>query len=388
MRTNSKPFMREVLSSILRGDVTQWPFASAEAEPLFLDTASRHGVQTLIAFSLRKAGALKMWPASVREALDREAIQSAIVSQLLNDEASRVLEALARAGARPLLMKGAGLAHTHYAVPSLRPRSDTDLFMRGDEITIGRRVLQELGYVQAAQISGQLLTGQCAYVKDDCHGVRHAYDIHWAAANPRLFAELLTVDECESQAVRVAALGDHAWSLGAVHALLLACVHRVAHHNDTGMLLWIHDIHLLASRLNQDQADEFGTLAAKKGVKSLCARGLALANLCFATRAPGSLLGALNTGESEPSAAYLGGRMRNVDVLLSDLHTLPDGRRRLQLLREHVFPPAKYMLQRYGLADRRLLPGFLPVLLPFLYADRVIRGMPRWFRPLERGHYE
>ena len=39
--------------------------------------------------------------------------------------------------------------------------------------------------------------------------------------------------------------------LSPVHALLVACIHRVAHHRGTERLIWLLDIHLLASRLEE-----------------------------------------------------------------------------------------------------------------------------------------
>ncbi len=78
----------------------------------------------------------------------------------------------------------------------------------------------------------------------------------------------------------------------------------------------------------------------------------------------------------QPSAIYLDDGLRKVDILMSDLRCLPSWRARLRLLREHLFPPAAFMLASYAVSNRPALP--------FLYAHRILGGAARWFRPLSR----
>ena len=74
--------------------------------------------------------------------------------------------------------------------------------------------------------------------------------------------------------------------------------------------------------------------------------------------------GLLEAGGDEIAAAYLsGGRLRWLET---DLRALPDWSRRLQLLREHAFPPGAYMLEKYG--------RHTPLWLPALYLHRGARG--------------
>jgi hypothetical protein len=82
---------------------------------------------------------------------------------------------------------------------------------------------------------------------------------------------------------------------------------------------------------------------------------------------------ALGSGAaSETSSAYAAGRVRNRDVLISDLKVLKGGRARLQLLRQHVFPPAKFMRERYATSATWLLPG--------LYLHRLLTAIVKWTR--------
>lgn len=237
----------------------------ASAEPAtFLDGASAHGVQPLLAHHLHQSASGVRWPDEVREPLREAARVEAIANVVRRRELQRVLAALDAVGVRGLLMKGAALAYLRYPHPALRPRCDTDLLIRHADRAAVPRVMQELGYRPWAQTSGELVMPQCTVVKEDRSGVWHAYDMHVKIANPTVFAELLSFDEAAAHSVAVPILGEPARALHPVDALLLACIHRVAHHHDSERLLWLYDIHLLASAMDRPAFERFAALAAEK----------------------------------------------------------------------------------------------------------------------------
>ena len=326
-----------------------------------------------MAWQLQRTGALARWPERLRTALTRAAVASGVVTELWGSALTQVLAALASAGIRPLLIKGAGLAHTRYPHPYLRPRVDTDLLVRREDAPRAGLVLEGLGYRRLEFISGELISYQCPYARGDRHGVQHVFDIHWKIANPQRFANLLTFDALEAEAVPVPALGEHARAVDGVPALVLACVHRIAHHRDAVNLLWLQDIHLLAVGMDERAARGLAALAVDPRVKAVCARGLALARQWFHTPLPEGLLEALDVPSGSASDAHAGRRLWRLGGLWSDLKALPDWRKRWRLLREHVLPPASYVRARYGHAN--------PLLLPMLYVHRVARGAYRWLQP-------
>ena len=116
----------------------------------------------------------------------------------------------------------------------MRPRSDTDLLIEKDDVAVVTRVMTELGYRRATLTSGDLVMPQRPFVKRDLSGVVHTYDFHWKIANPQPFADALAFGELMKRSIEIAALGAHARTLGPLDALLLACIHRVAHHGDSG----------------------------------------------------------------------------------------------------------------------------------------------------------
>ena len=286
------------------------------------------------------------------------------------------LAALAGAGARPILIKGAALAHTHYPRPEMRPRDDTDVIISSTSRDAAARALTSLGYQRPSEVDGELTTAQFHFDKRDRFGILHAFDVHWRISNVRVFADALSYEELARDAVPIPSLGPHAWGPSPRHALLLACVHRVAHHADTRDLLWLYDIHLLARGDNAAECSAFAALASARGMREVCARGLTLAAEAFGGIDP-RWLTALSDSDgpgapAEPSAAFLRGRLSLAAILRADLAATPRWRGRLRILREHLFPNRAFMYERYGARHRAALP--------VLYLLRIVGGVPKWFR--------
>jgi hypothetical protein len=286
-----------------------------------------------------------------------------------------VLAALHERNVHPLLLKGAAVAFTHYPDPTLRPRADTDLLVAEDQQHSACEILEQLGYRRMPLTIGELVTYQALYAKADARDMRHAIDLHWRVSNPQVFAHALRWDDLLASAARIPRLGGTACGLGAVHALTLACVHRVAHHAHEERLIWMYDIHLLAERLTDDERERFIDLAAASKLTAVCAQGLARAADLFEGVGTARLLAALRSHEPttvEPSASFTAAKMRKLDVLVSDLRALKGWPSRLRLLREHIFPPRAYMRAAYGTTT----DGWLPL----LYIWRVARGAAQWCR--------
>ncbi len=298
--------------------------------------------------------------------------RATVIEAVRARELRSVLATLHDAGVRPVLVKGAALAYTHYPRPELRPRSDTDVMIASDSRKVTSAALVEAGYCRPPEIEGEVAVGQFHFVKTDEYGCEHALDVHWRVSNVRAFAEALTYEELTRDAVAVPPLGPCAFGASPVHALLLACMHRVAHHEDSPNLLWLYDVHLLVGRLTPNERSAFAALASERRMRAVCARTLLLADQAFGgidERWRRSL--DILDGVHEPSAAFIGGRLRPIDILKSDLAST-ESRSRLRLLREHLFPSPSYMRHRF--------PHWPAALLPFAYARRIFAGTPRWLR--------
>jgi putative nucleotidyltransferase-like protein len=365
--------LERVIAAILRGEPVGWPRDAGQPEEArFLQTAARHGVGPLLAHHLHCSGVLRDWPEPVSKWLRQAAREEVLADQVRRPELLHLLSTMATVNVRPLIMKGAAVADLYYPSPFLRPRCDVDLLIRKKDVARVIALMGDCGYRRASLIPGDLVMPQCPFFKADRSGFPHTYDLHWQIANPQPFAGVLLFDELAGRSIELPALGEHARTLAHIDALLLACIHRVAHHADSPRLLWLYDIHLMASCMDRQTFQGFAALAAEKQVAAVCAGGLALAQTWFHTELPMDLMEALRAcASTEPSARYIGGRMRPLDVLLSDLRLLRGWRSRWQLIREHLFPPARYMLERYAVSN--------PLLLPALYTHRLVRGAAKWF---------
>ena len=366
--------MEELAAVLLRGEAADWPSDAARAEQeRFLRMAAGHGVSSLLAYQLRRTHRWHRWPVEITARLHQMARVDVALEVLRRLELERVVLAMRAAGVQPLLMKGAALAYLHYPEPSLRPRYDTDLLVHPDDRDAVADTMRALGYRRATQTSGDLVMPQAAFEMTDRFGTCHACDVHWKIANPQPFANILPIDALRTRAVEVPALGTCARALGDLDALLLACIHRVAHHDDSARLLWLYDIHLIARGLDRQAFARFTELVAATAMTAICARGLDLARERFHTAIPEETMAALAArGSPEPSEMFLRSDRRKIDVLVSDLRLVGSWSARRALLRQHLFPPATYMLERYQVSNR--------LLLPMLYARRIVSGAWQWCR--------
>jgi hypothetical protein len=339
--------------------------------PGMIATARHHRIHLVLAATVKPAGPES---ATVR-ALVAELRQAALVD-LIRERALRgVIDGFAQAGVDVLLLKGAGLAYTLYPSAFLRPSSDIDVMVARAALERAESTLADDGWIRPAEPDGELITAQRHYVLADRAAFAVHLDLHWKVANPQLFTNSIAFDELLARAVPVTALGRHARTLSIPDALFVACVHRVAHHQDVIDLLWLWDIHLLASRLSVEERVLFLGLAARESMRAVCARGIELASERFGTAGAPALLAALKRprGERpEPSAQFLGRALRQVDLVQADLATLRGWRARLALVGQHLFPSAAYIQAAY--------PRCPAAMLPLAYVHRIVRGAPKWFR--------
>jgi hypothetical protein len=342
----------------------------SEADPAaVVAAASRHRVLLLLGWLLRDAGALHEWP-GLADAFERAEYHALSVDCVRQAELATVLHELDTAGVRPLLFKGAALAHTHYPTPHVRVRADTDLLVADPEVRVLEGVLSRLGYIRPVEVSGALVSYQSHYQKTDRYGVTHALDVHWKISNLQALANSLTHAELWNCRVPVVPLGPSAATVDAPHALLLALVHRAGHHPGSRNLLWMYDLHLLGNRLTPDQHQLFQTIVAARGLNSIAAEGLAVAHRSFGDPRLDAPVEA-----THPASANGDGFVRpwtQAEVLRLDLQALPDWRTRGRLLREHLLPSSNYMRAKYGVRSNAMLPA--------LYIWRVLHGVPKWLR--------
>ena len=374
---DSAAMITSSLCALMRGETVDPPAAQrADFDTQARRALAYHGIGPLLSRELARAGFAH--PPRGFEFLfpDQTDKDETAIELVRRHELVRVLRTLAEAGVSALLLKGAALAYSRYPSPALRPRADTDLLIRETERAVADRVLTELGYSKPNAISGDLIKYQCGYALRDRFRIEHLLDVHWRISNTQLFSRTLAFDELWQRSMAIPMLGEHARGLAAADALLHACMHR-AHHmhspfyvDDAPLvggdrLIWLYDMHLLLKAMPLEERANFARLAVERKMGAVCRDALMRAHQCFGTRIEeGVLLALQNPGVVEPSEACL--RRGAVRHLLTELRALPRWGDRAAYLREHLFPPAEYMLAKYAVANRAWLP--------MLYLQRGIQG--------------
>jgi hypothetical protein len=364
-----EPPVKNLLAALVLGEaVSARSLSGLDADRLRAE-AEQEGVLPLVAERLRQLGSA---PAALVTTMAGRATREAAADLIREAELRRLVPALAASGAVALIMKGAQLAYSHYPRPDLRPRMDTDILVTPGARPLAHRCLVELGYGPVDQVAGDLVMYQALYVKHRAGTAVHAVDLHWRLANPQRFGGVLTHAELAADAVPIAGLGEQARGLSNPHALLVACVHPIAHHPHAQRLIWHYDIHLIASRLTADEWESFTSLAIDRRVNTVCRRSLELASHYFGTAVPSRTGTRLNRTASvdAETAAYLSPGRRQIHDAMWDFRALPSWADRCRLVCQHLFPSAHYMRDVYAPSSGAPLP--------VLYARRALRGARRW----------
>ena len=358
----------ERLAALVQGATPEASDWSVLAHHQAWKDAERHGVAALLGSRLIDRQDLEPG----LQARLTAATRRQIVADLAHEaQLVACLDALVNAGVEFVLMKGAQVAYTHYPRPDLRPRVDADVVIAADRRSTAHDVLTRAGYVADVQASADLVLHQQTYVHASGQGVPHVVDLHWRVANPEVFGGVLTFEEMTAEAVPIAQLGPGVRGLSAVHALLLACVHRVAHHHDDDRLIWLYDIHLIASQLDAAQWTRFADAAQRRKVAAVCVAGLERTRALFGTRLPDPIRRlASSRPDGEITARYLNGGRAPVSAVVDDLRAMPSWTHRWRLVKDYAFPPVRYMREVY--APSSASP------LPWLYVRRIVFGARRW----------
>jgi hypothetical protein len=332
--------------------------------PELLALARTHRVHLLVA------------PRIACEELRIEARVEALRDDLRVRELLRVVAALEADGCAPVVFKGAALALTHYQQSWRRPRLDADVLVSPANRTRAARTLAALGYSRPPMTAGRYVMHQEMHVRPDSAVGEHVVDLHWRLVNPNLLAGLPDHAELRGRAGRVALPDGVVTVASPADALVIACVHRAAHHAGSEELLWLYDIHLVASRMTGEEWPLAVSLARRAGVANVVRHGLELAARAFGESAPVAARHELASAGQEASALFLRTRLRPFDRLRADVAALgaAGGTR---LIAEHLFPPRSYMRQKYGLTSGALLP--------FAYARRIVGGAAGWFKRTGSG---
>jgi hypothetical protein len=298
------------------------------------------------------------------EGTARLGVYDALESRVL----AAVSDVLAKTGARALVFKGAAVARLAYAESWQRRRADADLLIRREDWQMVDRGLQAaIGPRLQIAIDPDAM-GQWQY-RDRQSGL--LLDVHWRLFEPAPLAGLVSFADLDHDSVPLPGLAGLR-APGLTHALWIALIHPVAHHDAAADPVWDDDIRRLAARMTADEWDRFVALCERTGTCTICAAGLEGAGVEVAAARRDRLRVA---GERTADLLRAGPRSA-IARHVAFLRAMPGWAARVRELRRRLFPPADYMRALYGVpGSSRVLP---------LYVRRIAAGLAGSWRASSR----
>ena len=374
----------ELISAALRGEDVSWCGNNGAAfVETFLERCDYHGVGALLNEQLQDR---RGWPTLVLDVLHSRALAQTMWELRHQHVLTGLLAALSKRGIHPVIFKGTALSYSLYTNPAWRARGDTDVIVPPQERVQADEALTSQGFKRSIGVSGEFISYQSNYTLKASGSGTHNIDLHWRINNSEVLSQLFSYEDLNSSAVPLRDLCPDAMAASPVHALLLACMHRAVHKQSPyyvngaayysgDRLIWLYDIHLLASTFTSAQWQEFLNEARHKGLCATCLEGLQRARVCFHTSTPEFVPAALaQPGRSERVAVYLNAsKLRRTQM---DFRAIEGAGNKLRFMRELAFPSASYMRAKYPNA-----PTFW---LPWLYARRAVGGVVKRLRTTQQ----
>lgn len=228
------------------GRRADWDAALARAET--------HGVGPLLYHKLRSAGRLEAIPPGSVQALQCAYYRVGAQNSLYLQALEAILEALARWGITPILLKGAGLVATVYHNPALRPMADLDLLVLPAEFRAALQCLASLGYqrTHAEQYPGayEVVTHHVGLRREDPFGLLVELHHQWLSL-PGSLSRYVSMEEVRQRAIAVQVGQAQAWMLAPADQLLHLSAHVAIHNPAVQRFIWYYDLDRVIRRYEQ-----------------------------------------------------------------------------------------------------------------------------------------
>jgi len=337
-----------------------------------LSTLER-GLTPLLYRTLKAEGRLQQETEEANASLRRAYFATLARNLLLNKALVEVLAAFEARGIRTIVLKGAILAETVYPDIGTRPMADVDLLISPADLPRVERALEGLGYQfdwsgKIPQAFRRRFGSEVTAYSERRHA---AIDVHWDLLGEGWFRRVAAVDHSVvwANAQPVTFEGVRAWHLSPEHTLLHLCLHLGLHHHYQG-LIWYTDIDRLIRA--QDIAwDRFTADVIAFKLKTVTYLALTFTRQLLGTPIPEDVLNALRPSRHRLRFIHrFVNRNRAVDgkVLMFPsrgpfffhLFLIDDWRDVLRLLFSVAFPGGDWIMARYEVQRRWMLPLYYP----------------------------
>lgn len=283
----------------------------------------------------------------------RQARQQLLARELLNRElVQKIGKRLQQASVPAIVLKGEALAHRYPAL-ALRPRHDIDLWVAEAQRGLAETELRALGGEPVPTACGRWIQPEQLW-RLPAGRSWIGIDLHWQPTSRPALLATLPFARCLAEGQPMPD-GHGLRMLGDVDALLLACIHRLAHHrHEPERLIWQLDIALLWDALDFHERERACSRAVSTGVGCLLADGLLQAAGWLQESPAKALLQLAPCRTREPARVLL-----QRDPVVADWRfdlAQARGRQRWQVLRDYTLPSAEFMRHRFAHARWRWLP--------------------------------
>lgn len=174
----------------------------------------------------------KIWP-ELSNYVKADAISAVAENALHFQSLKATMAALDSADLKPVVLKGAALAEAAYGDPGLRPMSDVDLFMLGDDVEKAALALGKIGYRIQQNKKRPLKLQQLAegeielVIPDDTYGT---IDMHWSPFPGWWYKRTATVNTKRlwDDRASITVAGYDMYRLSAEDTIIHLCTHLSA----------------------------------------------------------------------------------------------------------------------------------------------------------------
>lgn len=286
-----------------------------------------------------------------------EAIRTAMQTLAQRRVLREVLDELDARAAPVLILKGHALSQWLYPAAEQRPTADVDVLLANQPSVNGLMAwLTARGFAAVdATSAGDMVCFETTCCGPERQGKRVELDLHWRLSTMPLFAFKFEFAELMDASIALPALHPRARSLGPVHALLHACMHRAqnmpgGNHDEPR---WLRDIELLIGYFTSAQWQQFLALAVERKLAAVCLEAIEAAGTTATpnSSAPKPVIQALRS-----AAAGQGMNMAHMHrwtyVQWQCWRAIPAMRQRLRWLRQRLWPTLQYLRHRHGAVAR------------------------------------
>lgn len=318
-------------------------------------------------------------PPAVLEQLKSAYYEVTRYNLLLGRVLAEILRALHAAGVEVIVLKGMALMESLYRNPGLRPVTDMDILIRAADVPAALEALQGLGWTPTADTEPFLGAEEDYRTEMALQNPRMTtlLDLHWGLLKSWFYKRSIRPSDLWDSARPLPERGADTRQLGLEAGLVFLGAHWFRH--DDQELLWLHDIALTVTA-HADEIDWQRVLAYTRawGLVLSVRAALRRATAELAAPVPEDVMRALESmrpslGEWITYYGFVEGRAPSAVRNLAFMLQRRGWRSRAKYIFAKLFPPPEYMIERYHIRHRWLLPLHYPY--------RIIAGLWRKSSP-------